>query len=61
MKQHHPRIPTREEFHREFAGVIRMEDFSTCYPPYRRPERTRQELENLKNYNRTRNARKENL
>ncbi len=48
MKKHKTRVPTREEFHREFAGVIQIEDFSTSYPSWRQPEHTRQELENLK-------------
>ncbi|MBO5484372.1 MAG: hypothetical protein J5979_04085 [Lachnospiraceae bacterium] len=31
-----PRIPTREEFHREWSGEITLADFSTEHPnPYR--------------------------
>lgn len=29
-------IPSRKEFHKEFAGTISEADFNTCYPnPYR--------------------------
>lgn len=44
------RIPSREEFHREFAGVITVKDFDTTYGnPRRHNPPTQLELENMKN------------
>lgn len=43
------RIPTREEFHREFAGVIKINDFCTESPnPCRLNHLTLAEKENRK-------------
>lgn len=44
-RDHIIHIPTREEFHREFAGEIRIEDFCTDKPsrfkvPYTLAERS---------------------
>lgn len=38
MKKHRTpgMIPTRETFHREYAGEIRLSDFNTTYPSKRK-------------------------
>lgn len=47
------KLPSREEFHREFAGVITVKDFDTTYGnPRRHNPPTRLELEKLKNLSR---------
>lgn len=29
-----PKIPTRQEFHRQFGGVVTPRDFNSAYPTY---------------------------
>lgn len=40
----HPPIPSRDEFHRDFAGLIFAADFNTNHPnPYRNVAHTQSE------------------
>lgn len=40
-----PPIPSRDEFHRDFAGLIYAADFNTNYPnPYRNIVHTQSEI-----------------
>lgn len=42
---------TREQFHREFAGIIQLSDFATDFPnPRRRYAYTRKELQTQKQH-----------
>lgn len=46
-----PPIPSREEFHRDFAGLIFAADFNTNHPnPYRNVAHTQSERSVLKTY-----------
>lgn len=45
---HNSNIPTRKEFHREFTGVLTVNDFCTDYPSGRKMQHTQVELQNLR-------------
>lgn len=53
-------IPTREEFHKEYAGEITLADFSTEHPnPYRINKLASAQIFNLRNKQVYRNRRRQ--